>query len=133
MTEGTLRVDSIGYVILFVKDMEGALAFYRDTVGVPVRFASPEWTELETKGLTLALHLTAPDKGRPGGSPEVVFNVDDVLAARTTLAARGVAIAPPKIVHEAGEGMAGVSCLFRDPDGHSLSIYGIVPAAAVAG
>jgi lactoylglutathione lyase len=36
--------------------MKRGVAFYRDVVGLPLRFESPEWTEFATEGATLALH-----------------------------------------------------------------------------
>ena len=34
------------YVIKFVADMDRAVAFHRDTLGLPLKFASPHWSEL---------------------------------------------------------------------------------------
>jgi carbon storage regulator len=45
------------HAIVFVSDMARSVAFYRDVLGLPLRFESPEWTEFETPGSTLALHL----------------------------------------------------------------------------
>ena len=45
------------HAIIFVSDMARSIAFYRDVLGLPLRFESPEWTEFETPGSTLALHL----------------------------------------------------------------------------
>ena len=39
------RVDTIGYVILYVKDVEKAAAFYRDALGIPWGAMSPGWGE----------------------------------------------------------------------------------------
>lgn len=46
----------INYSIVFVSDMKRSVAFYRDVVGIPLKFESPEWTEFVTDGATLALH-----------------------------------------------------------------------------
>ena len=46
----------VNYAMVFVADMDRAVAFYRDVVGLPLRFQSPHWTEFETDGATLALH-----------------------------------------------------------------------------
>jgi len=48
----------LNYAIIFVSDMKRSVAFYRDVVGLPLRFESPEWTEFATDGATLALHST---------------------------------------------------------------------------
>ena len=47
----------LNYAIVNVSDMKRSVAFYRDIVGVPLRFESPGWTEFATDGATLALHL----------------------------------------------------------------------------
>lgn len=55
----------INYVMVFVSDMKKSVAFYRDTVGLPLKFESPGWTEFATEGATLALHASeAPGTGR---------------------------------------------------------------------
>jgi lactoylglutathione lyase len=48
----------VNYAIVFVSDMKRAVTFYRDTIGLPLRFESPGWTEFATDGATLALHAT---------------------------------------------------------------------------
>lgn len=46
----------VNYAIVFVSDMKRAVSFYRDVLGLPLRFESPGWTEFATEGSTLALH-----------------------------------------------------------------------------
>jgi lactoylglutathione lyase len=46
----------VSYAIVFVSDMKRAVSFYRDVLGLPLRFESPGWTEFATEGATLALH-----------------------------------------------------------------------------
>lgn len=76
----------IGYAIVFVSDMNEATAFYRDVVGLPLRFESPGWTEFATEGCTLALHATetpAPERTgdlEPAGTCRTGFNVEDLDA-----------------------------------------------------
>jgi catechol 2,3-dioxygenase-like lactoylglutathione lyase family enzyme len=36
--------------------MKQAVAFYRDVMGLPLKFETPGWTEFATEGATLALH-----------------------------------------------------------------------------
>ena len=56
----------VHYAIVFVSDMQRSVSFYRDVVGLPLRFESPGWTEFATDGATLALHAgegANPDEG----------------------------------------------------------------------
>ena len=46
----------INYTIVFVSDMARSVAFYRDVLGIPLKFESPGWSEFVTDGATLALH-----------------------------------------------------------------------------
>ena len=46
----------VNYAIVFVSDMKRAVSFYRDVLGLPLRFESTGWTEFATDGATLALH-----------------------------------------------------------------------------
>ncbi len=52
----------VNYAIVFVSDMKRATAFYRDVIGLPLRFESPGWTEFATDGATLALHASEASK-----------------------------------------------------------------------
>lgn len=140
MTQASTGIRSIGYVILFVRSMTASIAFYRDTLGLPVKSENPHWTEFDLQGTVLALHGidgTPPPRPTPladpsqkkGAAIEVVFTVDDPLAVRAAVVKAGVNVAAPKMVHEAGPQQVGVSCVFEDPDGNLLSVYGLVSKA----
>jgi lactoylglutathione lyase len=133
MANPGLSLTKVSYVILFVKDMARAVPFYRDVLGIPVRFESPEWTELETQGITIALHRTDGEVPfHQPALPEVVFAASDVRAAHATLKDRKARIHDLKAVHEA-EDAVGVSAELHDPDGNRLSIYGLVPKSEWTG
>jgi lactoylglutathione lyase len=66
---GPMRLD---YAIVFVSDMSRAVSFYRDVLGLSLRFQTSHWTEFATDGATLALHLAAapaPDGVNPHDEP----------------------------------------------------------------
>ena len=46
----------MSYAIVHVSDMQRAVTFYRDVLGLPLKFQSPGWTEFATGGASLALH-----------------------------------------------------------------------------
>jgi len=60
----------LNYAIVFVRDMQRSLSFYRDTLGLPLRFESPEWTEFATEGATLALHASRASSSQPDDPSE---------------------------------------------------------------
>lgn len=107
----------LNYVIHFVADMDKAIAFYRDTMGVAVKFASPFWTEMTTGETTLALHPASPEN--PAGKMTVGFRVDDVDTFHAEKSAAGVHfIEPPREQH--GVRIAAL----RDTEGGEIRVSG---------
>jgi len=105
------------YVIKFVAEMDRAVAFHRDALGLALRFASPEWSEFETGATTLALH--AADERHPAGSCQLGFGSEDLDALYAGREARGIAFTlPPTDQH--GQRIAR----FVDPDGAETSVGG---------
>ena len=56
----------VSYAIVFVGDMKRSVSFYRDVMGLPLKFETPHWTEFATEGATFALHASEA----PGTSNE---------------------------------------------------------------
>jgi catechol 2,3-dioxygenase-like lactoylglutathione lyase family enzyme len=103
-------------VVLYVREMERAIRFYRDTLGLELDFQSDGWTTFRTGGCTLALHAT--ERREPGsGEPDPTFLVADAAAERARLGGAGVEVT------EIREPVAGVTVFdARDPDGNRFSI-----------
>jgi lactoylglutathione lyase len=62
----------VSYAIVFVGDMKRSVSFYRDVLGLPLKFESPGWTEFATEGATLALHASegaTPEREDPEKHP----------------------------------------------------------------
>ena len=51
----------IHYSIILVSDMKQSVAFYKDVVGMPLRFESPNWSEFATGGATRVAQYVDPD------------------------------------------------------------------------
>ncbi len=105
------------YAIKFVADMDAAVAFHRDVLGLTLKFASPEWSEFVTGGTTLALHIASADN--PAGGVQLGFGVDDIDALHAALTAKGVIFTQaPVAMH--GSRLAR----FIGPDGAEISVSG---------
>jgi len=109
-----------GYAVVFVSDMKRSIEFYRDVLGLPLRFQSPEWAEFETPGTTLALHhtdaLSAADDTKDenvAGQCHPSFTVDNIDAYHERLTSKGVVCVRPPKEEEYGRTLAK----YVDPDG----------------
>jgi catechol 2,3-dioxygenase-like lactoylglutathione lyase family enzyme len=78
--------------------MNKAVKFYRDILGLRLKFESPGWSEFVTGETTFALH-PASDKN-PGGKVEWGFTVADVEAFSRDMSAKSVLFSMPS--QEAG-------------------------------
>ncbi len=116
-------MNSLGYVIVFVSDMEKSVAFYRDVLGLPLAHQSPKWTEFATDGTTLALHL-ADAAGHPhthatmpAGHCHPGLTVADLDAFHAEMIGKGVkCVRPPK------KEDFGSLAIYADPDGLPFSV-----------
>jgi catechol 2,3-dioxygenase-like lactoylglutathione lyase family enzyme len=104
------------YVIKFVSDMNKAVKFYRDILGLRLKFESPGWSEFVTGETTLALH-PASDKN-PAGKVELGFTVADVEAFYRDMSAKGVLFSMPPKKQDFG----GVLAQFVDSEGAHCSV-----------
>ena len=131
---GKPSLSKLAYAIVFVSDMKRGVRFYQDTLGIPLRFATDEWTEFEMQGLSLALHHAdrMPKNLDQAAIAELCFECADVRRTREQLQASGVEIGELHSVCEVGPNV-GVASSFRDPDGNHLSIFGMVPKSEWTG
>lgn len=105
------------YAIKYVDDMDAAVAFHRDQLGLALKFQSPQWTEFATGETTLALHEATADK--PAGSVQLGFGVPDVEAFWKEKDGNGVTFTlPPTLMHGVKIGR------FLDSEGAECSLGG---------
>jgi lactoylglutathione lyase len=119
-----LQLQKLDYIIIFVSDMQRSTEFYRDLLGLPLKFSSPGWTEFATGSTTIALHpardaVQSSSQGQsPAGQAQLGFQVDDLDTVYTSLQAQGVEFSlPPK---QQSEG--GTVAVLHDPDGLGITL-----------
>lgn len=116
----------LDYAMVVVSDMARSIEFYRDTLGIALKFESPEWTEFNTGTTTLALHgggvkqepAGPAGEGKPAGACSIGFNVENLDTAYEELKAKGVEFVMPPCEPE-GQGIRLAVGL--DPDGLHIS------------
>src|SRR4030095_9196022 len=58
--------NKVDYIMITVSNMARSVAFYKDKLGIPMKFGSPEWTEFQTGTTVLALHGGGTPKDAAG-------------------------------------------------------------------
>jgi len=114
----------LNYVIEFVADMDRAVKFYRDVLGLSLKFQSPGWSEFSTGETSLGLH-PASEKN-PAGSIELGFNVADLGRFHQEMTAKGVQFSMPPTKQDFG----GILAQFVDSEGHRCSVAEKTSSAA---
>jgi lactoylglutathione lyase len=130
-------MNRVGYVILFVADLERSVAFYRDVLGVPFKLQGDGYVEFATQGAKFGLYdrsrleeLTghaAEAPGSPGG--EVVLLVEDVDAEAERLRAAGATILKGPVDRPWGHRTLHV----EDPDGFVVELAVEIPRQSSEG
>jgi len=115
----------VDYIMINVSNMARSVAFYKDKLGIPMKFGTPEWTEFQTGTTTLALHGGGkPNEAAPNpaehlaGTCSIGFNVDNLDLAYEQLQAKGVHFVMPPTERQ-GEGIKLAVAV--DPDGVPIS------------
>jgi predicted enzyme related to lactoylglutathione lyase len=111
-------VDALDLVYYWVSDMNRSVPFYRDVLGLQlIRQDGSSWAQFDAGGRRFALHGAAEGQQVTPGGATAVFTVGDLDAAKTVLAARGVAVEHDGDV----EGFARF-CSIKDPDGNVVEL-----------
>jgi lactoylglutathione lyase len=116
----------VDYVMVNVSDMRRSVAFYRDTLGLRLKFESPGWSEFESGATTLALHAASPAAGGKAtahdgpvaGTCSLGFSVPDINSTYSELRERGARFVMPP-TEQPNEVIRLAVCI--DPDGLSIS------------
>jgi predicted enzyme related to lactoylglutathione lyase len=116
-------LDGLAKVILYVRDMDAQVQFYRDRLGLAVKqpsrlsdYSQEFWVEFDTGACSLVLH--GGGQGRLGeDSPKLAFNVHDIQATREGLVQAGVQLGA---IRSPAPGI--FVCDGLDPEGNRFSI-----------
>ncbi len=121
-----MKIESLGHVVIKVRDLDVAEQFYNEVLGIPIQSRSEaEQMTFFTLGQhhDFAIIAIGAEAAPPGsdalGTHHIAFKVGDIGAlreAKTRLEAEGVTVAP--VDHHVTK-----SLYFSDPDGNALELY----------
>ena len=114
----------LSYVNVEVSNLDRSVAFFRDAVGLPLKFADGQfgYASFETPGAGFAL-AQSPEGSVVGRHTGIGFMVEDLDAAHEELVAAGVDFTRPPTKEPWG----GYMAVFADPDGNTFYLDQIDP------
>ncbi len=124
-----MQLSAIGQIAIRVHDIDRAVAFYRDVLGMTFLFtAPPALAFFDCGGVRLLLDIPE-DKEFDHPSSVIYFKVGDIERDFATLVERGVEIVgkPHKIAEMPDHDLW--MAFFRDSEGNVLSLMSEVPRA----
>jgi len=123
----TLHLDQIGQIAMPVRDVEKAIAFYRDVLGMRFLFKAPPGLGFfDCAGVRLM--LDGPAAAQAGRGSVLYYKVEDIEDAFATLAGRGVAFeGKPHLIAKMPDHELWMA-FFRDPDQNLLALMSEVRA-----
>ena len=118
---GGFGLSQIGQIAIPVTDVERAIKFYRDTLGMRFLFqAPPGLAFFDLSGIRLM--LDAPAKAQAGNGSVIYYKVSDLKAAATTLRERGVEFeAEPHLMAKMPDHELWMA-FFRDQDKNLIAL-----------
>jgi len=119
---GATGLSQIGQIAMHVQDLDRAVQFYRDALGLPFLFeAPPQLAFFDCDGVRLMLDVPGEAEfDRPGSI--IYFSVDDIEAMHAQLAANGVEFrAKPHRVAKLADREVWMA-FFEDTEGNVLAL-----------
>ena len=113
-------LSTIGQIAITVTDVDRAIGFYRDTLGMKFLFQVPNLGFFDCGGVRLM--LTPPEKPGESFSSILYFKVAEIQSAYQTLKERGVSFeGEPHLIAKMPDHELWM-VFFRDPDRNVLAL-----------
>lgn len=127
MASSELSLERIGQISVAVEDLERAVAFYRDVLGMRFLFKAPPGLAFFDCGGVRLMLSPNEENGQRFHTSIIYYKVDDIHAAAKTLEQRGVRFEqPPHLVAKLPDHELWL-CGFRDSENNLLELMSEVP------
>jgi methylmalonyl-CoA/ethylmalonyl-CoA epimerase len=116
-----VKLGPIGQISREVSDIDTAVEWYRDTLGLPHLYTFDKIAFFDCGGTRL--FLTSHDAEGSGGESILYFRVDDIRSTWQELEKRSVYfLKAPHLIHTHEDGTEEWMAFFQDQDGKPLAL-----------
>lgn len=127
-SSGSSGIEAVGQIHISVADIDRAVAFYRDVLGLALLFQVPGQPMAFFDCGGVRLYLGVPSSPDYKANSFLYYRVGDIEAAYQRLSAKGVKfLHEPRVVHKTGTSELWMTG-FQDPDGNYAQIMCEKPA-----
>ena len=118
-----MKIHGVGQISISVTDVDKAVEFYRDTLGIDFLFQVPGTNPMAFFDCAgTRLYVNQPENPKYAGNSIIYFKVDSAQDAAKDLTERGVTIeSEPHIIHQT-ENYTLWMAFFRDPDDNMMAV-----------
>jgi predicted enzyme related to lactoylglutathione lyase len=121
MSTPSLSISQIAQISIIVHDLDRAVAFYRDTLGMKFLFQAPKMAFFDCGGVRLYLGLPEEEEFDHPGSI-LYYKVDDINAAWSALRDRGAELVrEPHFLAKMPDHDLWLA-FFKDSEGNTLAL-----------
>ncbi|HEX2033533.1 MAG TPA: VOC family protein [Chloroflexota bacterium] len=121
MSEASYKLSQIGQIAVTAHELDRAVAFYRDTLGLPLLMRFPHLAFFDCAGVRLMLGVPErPEFDHPASV--IYYKVEDIQAAHQALSARGVVFRDqPHLIARLPDHELWMA-FFEDTEGNTLGL-----------
>ena len=125
MSDDGPGIDGIGQISIVVSDVDRAVGFYRDVLGLRYLFGFPGMAFFDCGGVRL--YLAKPEKPEFDRTSIIYYRVPDMAKAADGLRANGVTFEQePRAVHKDDKHELWLG-FFKDSEGNNVALMSEVP------
>ena len=126
-----MRIEKIGQIAIPVTDVERAIAFYRDVLGLTFLFqAGPNLAFFDCGGVRILLDKPEQEGEFEKHSSVIYFSVSDIKSSFAEVAEKGAPVVdPPHLIARLADREVWMG-FFRDPDKNLLALMSEPPIAS---
>jgi methylmalonyl-CoA/ethylmalonyl-CoA epimerase len=126
-----MRIEKIGQIAIPVTDVERAIAFYRDVLGLMFLFqAGPNLAFFDCGGVRILLDNPEGEEEFAKHSSVIYFSVADIRSSFAEVAEKGAEVVDqPHLIARLADREVWMG-FFRDPDKNVLALMSEVPLSS---
>lgn len=113
-------IKGVANIWMPVEDIDRAVDFYENTLGLPVEKVDGQWAEVDANGVRVGLNGREPEGAGVEGGPVLTFQHDEGNLEEVVEDLKGLGVEFPAGISDHNWGRVAT---FKDSEGNDLQLY----------